>query len=111
METLGDILEKAIRDTQPSSPILCPSHSTTHLWADLAKYPDKKFHMVKALRSVTGITLKDAKDAVEARDGFRIPTVIAQALPGALRVYGEKQDLFTDKDPHVYEYKPIRIFC
>lgn len=114
-ENLGDILAAALKEeNRVKAPVL--AIDTTLVWYDGRKH-NLKINAIKALRSVTGIGLKEAKDAVENEDGFRLPTPIANILlncnyPDAR--YGANLnpvDLFVSHDPWERKRNSTYIFC
>ncbi len=107
-ETLGDIFVAALKDHGDRT-IRFDSHhgNTIHAWANIPKHPERKINMIKEIRSLTGMGLKDAKDVVESKDGFVLPSGIFDALVRA----SSNSGWWVTNDPYTKTYNPYRIFC
>ena len=101
-ESLGDILRNALNEEKPRIALAAQS---VQIWALNNVVGERRIPAIRALREVTGIGLKDAKDAVESADGFMIPPYIGKILT-------EKyEDYFTFQDQRHRCDSLIRIFC
>lgn len=107
-ETLGDILGAAMEEAMNPKTIQfhASSHNTVHAWADIVTFHDKKISMIKEMRQLAGMGLLDAKNVIESREGFIMPTGIFNAL-----VKSTSAGWWVTNDPYHHEYKPYRIFC
>ena len=68
----------------------------------LAAAGDKKINVIKAVREITGLGLKEAKDLVEAapkpiKEG--VPKADAEKLKAKLEAEGAKVELFSERTP------------
>lgn len=101
-KSLGEILGDVMRDSKPKrDPILATQAAQIWMWSSLVT--NEKIRAIKYLRGITGISLKDAKDACESVDGFMIPYPIAEML--------KNQGDFTYQDQRQQKNSIIRIFC
>ena len=113
MQTLGDILDAALKanENEALEANANPDNrhfysiATSHIWANLPKYPNRKIEMIKILRRVTGLGLKDAKDVVEHRDGFVLPTAMVDLI------FSDDKYSFVRSNPYYIDLKPYRVFC
>ena len=101
-ETLGDILRDALNEEKPRMAL---AQQSAQIWALNSVVGERRIGAIRALREVTSIGLKDAKDAIESVDGFMIPPYIGKII---VDKYGE---FFTYEDQRRQKYSKIRIFC
>ena len=73
--TLGDILSEALAESQNYAPKMEYQHCIRVIYTG-----NSKIAAVKALRSVTGLTLKSAKDAIEWAGGIEMPRSVFMAI-------------------------------